>query len=160
MFFFLFFLFCFFLSFWPCLVLVYSLGWTLPFLFYSWGSPISWSNCPCSCYPYVSRQATPTYSFVPSYERCTVGQSHSFGNSTTTKYYFFSHLRLLLRLPPKFFFNKGFATSSRIGAAADAISPKGIPLPLCFLIYRLFSPPIYQTPFLTDCFPLVLISHH
>ena len=124
-----------------------------PFLFYSSGSPISWSNCPCSCYPYVFRQATPTYSFVPSYERCTVGQSNPFGNSKATRYYFFSHLRLLLRLPPKNFFNKGFATSPRIGAAADAISPKGIPLPLCFLIYRLFSPQYTKHLFLQIVFP-------
>ena len=60
----------------------------------------------------------------------------------------------------KNFFNKGFATSPRKGAAVDAISPKGIAPPLCLLLYRLLLHPIYQKPFLTDCFPLILINHH
>ena len=129
------------------------------FLSSSCFSLISRSNCSCFCYSNVSWQVFSTYSFVSSYERCTVGQSNSFWESTTTKKYFLSHRRLLLCLPPKNFFNKGFATSPRNGAAADAISPKGIPLPLCFL-YRLFLSPIYQTPFLTDCFPLIVTNHH
>ena len=136
---------------------MYLLNWTLPFFLYPCLSLISRSNC--SCHSYVSWQVFSTCSFVPSYERRTVRQSNSFWDSRTTKNNFCSHRRLLLRLPPKLFFNKGFATSPRNGAAADAISLKGIPLPLCFL-YHLFLLPIYQTPFLTDCFPLILTNHH
>lgn len=49
-----------------------------------------------------------------------------------------------------FFFNKGFATSSENGVAADAIGPIGKPLPFCpfsyfFLLF--FLPPMYQKPF-------------
>ena len=126
-----------------CVGVFAGLNLTL-FIFYSWGSLISWSNYPCPCYPYVSRKATPTYSFVPSYERCTIGQSNSFGNSTATKYYF-SLIFVFSYAYHHFFFNKGFATSPRKEAAADAISPKGMPLPICFLIYRVFFPNILNT---------------
>ena len=54
-----------------------------------------------------------------------------------------SHLHLLLRLPPKNVFNKGFTTSPRIGAAAGAISAKGILLPLWTLTYPLASQIVY-----------------
>ena len=81
------------------------------------------------------------------------------GTARRPRSIFLSHRRLLLRLSPKKIFNKGFATSPRNGAPADAISPKGIPVPLCFL-YRLFLSLMYQTPFLTDCFPLIVTNHH
>ena len=77
-------------------------------------------------------------------------------DSTSFKYNFLSHcLRLL---PLKKILNKGLAISPMNGAAADAISPSDRPFPLCFLyifLPLLFLPPIYLTPFLTDCVPLV-----
>ena len=63
--------------------------------------------------------------------------------------------------PTKNFFNKGFATSPKNGAAAETSSPIGSPFPLCplfVLFLNLLLPPMYQTPFLTDCFPLIPTS--
>ena len=63
--------------------------------------------------------------------------------------------------PTKNFFNKGFVTSPKSGAAAETSSPIGSPFPLCplfVLCLNLFLPPMYQTPFLTDCFPLISAS--
>ena len=63
--------------------------------------------------------------------------------------------------PTKFFFNKGFAISLTSCAAAEAISTLGRAPPLCppfVLFFNLFLLPKYQTAFLTDCFPHILIS--
>ena len=56
-----------------------------PFLFGSCFSLNSRSNCSCFCYSYVSWQVFSTYSLVSSYERCTVRQSNSFWDNSTTK---------------------------------------------------------------------------
>ena len=63
---------------------------------------------------------------------------HSQWDSSFSKYYFLSHLHLVLLLPPKIFVNIGFATSPRSRAAADAKSPIVNPFPLRFL--NLFFP--------------------
>ena len=55
-------------------------------------------------------------------------------DSSLSKYNVLSH-RLLL--PPKTFFNIGLAISPGNGAAADARSPIGKPVPLCFLYFFL-----------------------
>ena len=78
---------------------------------------------------------------------------------------FFYHLLIFRHLPlPNIFPKKGFATSPKMGAARDAISRKGITPPFCFFLFGalLYLPPIYQTPFQTDCFPLLIPKsrHH
>ena len=70
-----------------------------------------------------------------------LGNLTRFGTARRPRSNFCLNVDFILHLPPKNFFNKGFATLPRNGAAADAISPKGIPLPLCFL-YHFFLPPI------------------
>ena len=63
--------------------------------------------------------------------------------------------------PTKNFFNIGLATSPKNGAAAETSSPISSPFPLCplfVLFLNLLPPPMYQTPFLADCFPLIPTS--
>ena len=77
----------------------------------------------------------------------------------------FYHLQILRRLPlPNIFPKRGFATSPKTRAARDAISPNGIAPLFCFFLYEalLYLPPMYQTPFFTDCFPLLIPKslHH
>ena len=66
---------------------------------------------------------------------------------------------LLLILPPKTFFNKGFAISPKNGAAADASSPIGNPLSLFpffafFFLNLFFTPYVPNTVFLQIVFLL------
>ena len=105
-------------------------------------------------------------SLVSCSKSCTVGQCYYFWRSSSSQHYFFSHLlvlllflSLLLRLRPlpKNFPSTGLANSPKIGAPIDASSPIDSPAPFCFTF-----PPIYQTPFFTYCFPLVILRnrHH
>ena len=49
----------------------------------------------------------------------------------------------------------GFAISPYTGVARDAISPKGIAPPFWVFFFLFFLlPPMYQTPFFIDYFPL------
>ena len=114
----------------------------------------------CSCYSDVTRYIFPTYSFVSCNKSCAVWQGNVGWNSSSSKYNFLSYH--LLRQPPKKFLNKVWAISPRNGTAAEAISPSGKPFLLCFLyiFFLLFLPPLYHTPFLTDCFPLIPANRH
>ena len=92
-----------------------------------------------------------------------------FGRFTTFRFALFQIMcfltiffTLLFLLPlPNILPKIGFSISPKIGAPIDARSPKGIVPPLCLLFGALlYLPPIYQTPFFTDCLPLTLFKKY
>ena len=90
-----------------------------------------------------------SYSFLRHSKLCTIWQGNVQWNSSSSRCNIFSHLLLL---PPKTFFNMGFATLPRNGAAAEARSPIRNRLSLCFLYillhhFYLFSSNVPDTLF-------------
>ena len=137
-------------------MLVYSLIEPYAFLFYSWGSHISWSNSPCPCYSYVSKLLILLYLAtrdVPSGSLTRLGTARQPSTIFSLKFVFSYPYN-------QFLFNKGFATSPRKGAVAEAIIPKVIAPTICFLRYSLLLPPGIPNTFSYRMFPLILINHH
>ena len=95
------------------------------------------------------------YSLIPYSKRFTVWQGNVQWGSLSSKYNFLSHCPSLL--PLNILFNVGFATSPRNGATAEAISPSGRPLPLCFL--NVFLPLFFSTTNLPNTFYRSFPSH-